>query len=55
MQAKSYARVQRQADDADRGYVSISYGLFATGLWMHVEDMKAHYCRIALLWSMDAC
>ena len=41
--------VQRQADDADPGYVSISSGLFATGLWMHVEDMKDHYCRIALL------
>ena len=49
VQAKSYARVQRQADDADRGYVSISYCQFATGLGMHAEDMKAHYCHIALL------
>ena len=49
VQAKSYARVQRQADDDDKGYVSISYGLFATGL--HVEDRNVRYCRVALLCS----
>ena len=42
-------RVQRQADDDDKGYVSISYGLFATGL--HVEDRNVRYCRVALLCS----
>ena len=47
VQAKSYAHVQRQADDDDKGYVSISYGLFATGL--HVEDRNVRYCRVALL------
>ena len=47
VQAKSYARVQRQADDDDKGYVSISYGMFATGL--HVEDRNVRYCRVALL------
>ena len=30
VQAKLYAHVQRQTDENDRGYVSISYGLFAT-------------------------
>ena len=47
LQAKSYVHVHRRADDNDRGYVSISYSLYATRL--HVEDMKAHYCCIALL------
>ena len=47
LQAKSYVHVLRGADDYDRGYVSISYSLHATRL--HVEDMKAHYCCIALL------
>ena len=47
LQAKSYVHVLRRADDNDRGYVSISYSRYATRL--HVEDKKAHYCRIALL------
>ena len=38
--------VQKQADDDSKGYVSLNYGLFAT--WLHVEDKKARYCRVAL-------
>ena len=49
LQAKSYAHVRRQADGNDRGYVSISYGLFVTRL--HVEDKKACYCRVALFYA----
>ena len=48
-QVKSYVRVHGQPNDDDKGYVSISYNTYVTGLYYKRSDTGAHIYRLSLL------
>ena len=48
-QVKSYARVHGQPNDNDKGYISIIYEKYVTGLYYKRSDACAHLYRLSLL------
>ena len=48
-QVKSYEKVHSQPQDSDKGYISIIYEKYATGLYFKRSDACAHLYRLSLL------
>ena len=51
MQVKSYARVHGQANENDKGYLSISYNNYVAELREDFLKNRAHFYRLAILCS----